>query len=47
MLWHWTWSDLMAHLVTVPARHGQRVVNFVRYPVFAIKLAIWAAALTL
>ena len=47
VLWHWPWSDEMTSLVTVPARHGHWVLNFILHPVFALELAIWATVLLL
>ena len=43
--WLWPFSDSFHHLVTVPARHGHWVLNFVLHPVFLAEIAIWATAL--
>lgn len=47
ILWHWPFSDQFTHLVTIPARWDNWVLNFALHWVFALELAIWALAAAL
>ena len=47
IMWRWPWSDQFTHLVTIPARWDNWVLNFVLHWVFALELVIWALAIVL
>jgi len=47
IMWGAPFSDRLHELVTVPARNGHWVTNFVLHWTFLAELAIWAAAITL
>jgi len=42
--WTWPVSDEVFHLVTVPARYGHWVLNFVLHPVFVLAGLVWIVA---
>ncbi len=43
--WLWPWPDRFVHVVDIPARHSQWVLNFVLHPIFLIEVLIWGVAL--
>ena len=45
--WLWPRSDQFFHLVAVPARFDNWILNFVLHPVFLLEIAIWAVAISL
>ena len=47
IMWGAPFSDHLHDLVTVPARYGHWVTNFILHWTFLAELAIWIAALTL
>ncbi len=47
IMWRWPASNELYYLVTVPARHGHWILNFVLHWVFALEVMIWALALWL
>jgi inner membrane protein len=47
IMWGAPFSDHLHELVTVPARYGHWVTNFLLHWTFLAELAIWIAALTL
>lgn len=44
IMWGWPVTDQFFSLVSVPARHGNWISNYLLHWTFALELAIWAAA---
>lgn len=47
IMWHWPFSDTFTHLVDIPTRFDNWIVNFILHPVFLLELLIWGAAIAL
>lgn len=47
ILWGWPVTDRFFSLVTVPARHGHWIANYLLHWTFMFELLIWGAALFL
>ena len=44
IMWHWPFTTQFTHLVTIPARWDNWMLNFILHWVFALELVIWALA---